>query len=420
MNKWNKVTSYTILSLLLVAGCSNDNHNHKDDDDMEEMYHGNSNDNNDSKASSNKESFVQAPTTFNSQASEGLLTLNTKNVTRLISDRAVDTSIMVAQMIWPATHKENQPGTVILAPVENWQLTMASANLIHHPNNGPILFTQQGQLTQQVINEINRLNPNGNVDGTQILVMGEYSESMKSQLADYKVDQIASTQPAVFAAFVDEAYANVSDGEYPQSVIVVALEDESQLYSLPAVNWIAHMPEPVLFVAKDEIPEATSQALAKRKDAHVYIVGPESVISVEVEQELKNYGKVTRISGKTPTENSIAFAQFKDKKTGFGWGLTEPGHGVSFISTKTPELALGAAPFSHLGKHAPVLFLEDGEVNGAMYEFLATIKPTFKKEPSKGPYNHGFLIGSEATISYQTQGILDDKLEIVSEDGNGH
>jgi len=414
MNKWIKITACTLVSLLLVAGCSDDSNDHMDDhNDKKEIDQGNSND------SSNKDSFAQAPTAFNSQASDGLLTLNTKNVTRLMSNGPVETSIMVTQMVWPATHKENQPGIVILVPVDNWQLTMASANLIHHPNNGPILFIQQGQLTQQVINEINRLNPIGNVNGTQILVMGEYSESMKSQLADYKVENIATTQPAVFAAFVDEAYANVSGGEYPQSVIVVALEDESQLFSLPAMNWVAHMPEPVLFVGKDEVPEATSQALAKRMDAHVYIVGPESVISVEVEKELKNYGKVTRISGETPTENSIAFAQFKDKKTGFGWGLTEPGHGISFISTNTPELALGAAPFSHLGKHAPVLFLENGEVNEAMYEFLATIKPTFKKEPSNGPYNHGFLIGSEATISYQTQGILDDKLEIVSED-DGH
>ena len=33
-----------------------------------------------------------------------------------------------------------------------------------------------------------------------------------------------------------------------------------------------------------------------------------------MEKELSKYGKVTRISGETPVENSIAFAKFKDEK----------------------------------------------------------------------------------------------------------
>lgn len=32
-----------------------------------------------------------------------------------------------------------------------------------------------------------------------------------------------------------------------------------------------------------------------------------------MEKELSKYGKVTRISGETPVENSIAFAKFKDE-----------------------------------------------------------------------------------------------------------
>lgn len=33
-----------------------------------------------------------------------------------------------------------------------------------------------------------------------------------------------------------------------------------------------------------------------------------------MEKELSKYGKVTRISGETQVENSIAFAKFKDEK----------------------------------------------------------------------------------------------------------
>ena len=37
-------------------------------------------------------------------------------------------------------------------------------------------------------------------------------------------------------------------------------------------------------------------------------------------------------------------------------GFTKPGHGVSFVSSKTPDLAVAGAPFSHMGKHAPLSY----------------------------------------------------------------
>lgn len=136
--------------------------------------------------------------------------------------------------------------------------------------------------------------------------------------------------------------------------------------------------------------------------------------------ELGNYGNVTRIAGEDPVSNSIEFAKFRDENNSFGWGLTEPGHGVSFVSSKTPELAIAAAPFLHRGKHAPLIWLENGQVTEPVYNFLATIKPTFKDDPTTGPYNHGFVIGGQEAISFESQGIIDDKLEIVQEDGEVH
>ena len=47
-----------------------------------------------------------------------------------------------------------------------------------------------------------------------------------------------------------------------------------------------------------------------------------------------------------------------------------------------------------------------------MYDFLATIQPKFKDDPTLGPYNHGFLLGSTSDISFETQGVLDERLEM--------
>jgi putative cell wall-binding protein len=347
-----------------------------------------------------------------------ITSLSTKNVTRLHIDNPIDAAVSVARTIWPATHKENRPGTVILAPVENWQISLASTTLIHHPNNGPILYTKNGEIPKATLDEIKRLKPLGNENGIEIMIMGELKDNSLEQIKDYKVQTVKGDTPDKFAKEIDKLYADVS-GDYPSGVIIASSEDEAKLYSIIAGNWIAHMPEPILYVSKNKVPQATIDALKIRNKGNIYIVGPSSVISDSIESTLKEYGKVVRIAGETPVENAINFAKFKDKDTGFGWGINEPGHGFSFVSTKDVEYAIAGVSFSHLGKHAPLLWISDEE-KGKVFDVLAELQPKFKDDPSVGPYNHAFLIGGENSISFKDQGMLDIMLEISPEGEGGH
>ncbi|MGH1042235.1 cell wall-binding repeat-containing protein [Bacillus wiedmannii] len=410
MKQMTRIFGITIIAAVGLAACGQTNTDHKNHESKEE------------KKTEQKEmnQEVTAPKEMNEGASNDLLTTSLKNVTRLNTNDPLQMAVLTSQTIWPATHKENQPGAIILVSVNEWQLGITSADLIHHPNNGPILFIEKEKIPEMTLKEIKRLNPLGTKDGTQIMVMGDVGASILEQLKEYKVKQIKETDPATFAKDVDKEYADIT-GSYPNSVIIGSSEEEGRLYTTPAVNWISHMPEPLLYTEKDKVPEATIEALKMRKDkANIYVLGPEKIISKAVEKELSKYGKVTRISGETPVENSIAFAKFKDEKTKFGWGFTKPGHGLSFVSSKTPDLAVAGAPFSHMGKHAPVVLLEEGKASQPVYEFLASIQPKFKDDPTLGPYNHGFLLGSTSDISFETQGILDERLEIVQESGQGH
>lgn len=407
-----RIFGITIITAVGLAACGQTKTDHKNHESKEE------------KKTEQKEmkmnQEVTAPKEMNEEASNDLLTTSLKNVTRLNASDPLQMAVLTSQTIWPATHKENQPGAIILVPVNEWQLGIASADLIHHPNNGPILFIEKEKVPEMTLKEIQRLNPLGTKDGTQIMVMGDVGASILEQLKEYKVKQIKETDPAIFAKDVDKEYADIT-GSYPNSVIIGSSEEEGRLYTTPAVNWISHMPEPLLYTEKDKVPEATIEALKMRNDkANIYVLGPEKIISKAVEKELSKYGKVTRISGETPTENSVAFAKFKDTKTKFGWGFTKPGHGLSFVSSKTPDLAVAGAPFSHMGKHAPVVLLGEGKASQPVYDFLASIQPKFKDDPTLGPYNHGFLLGSTSDISFETQGILDERLEIVQESGQGH
>ncbi|RXJ02035.1 cell wall-binding repeat-containing protein [Anaerobacillus alkaliphilus] len=350
----------------------------------------------------------------------GLLHLNTKNVTRLNSTNSLEISIMTSQMIWPATHEANQPGTIMLAPVENWQLALASLNLVHHPNDGPLLFTKGGEISEVIVAEIERLQPKGNVNGTQIMVLGTLNEGEIEKLNQYVVDTIEEDEPALFAAEIDKLYSELTNN-IPTSVIIGSMEEKAKLFSIPAGSWITHMDEPILYVSEREVPEATIAALQKRNgQANIYVVGPEQIISNDVLQQLEQYGNVIRIDGETPELVSIAFAKYRDPKTNFGWEVVGPGHGLVMVSTETPELAITAAPFAHLGKHAPMVWLTDGNFSEDMHNYLAELKPTFDYEPTEGPYNHAYLIGGEELVSFRIQGYIDEMLEIVPAHGGGH
>ncbi|CAM4194678.1 cell wall-binding repeat-containing protein [Bacillus cereus] len=413
MKKTTRILGVTIITAVGLAACGQTNN-------MDHTKHESTKEKETEKKEMKMNQEVTAPKEINEGASNDVLTTSLKNVTRLNTNDPLQMAVLTSQTIWPATHKENQPGAVILVPVSEWQLGIASADLIHHPNNGPILFIEKERVPEMTLKEIKRLNPLGTKDGTQIMVMGDVGTAALEQLKEYKIKQIKETDASIFAKEVDKEYADIT-GSYPNSIIIGSSEEEGRLYTTPAANWISHMPEPLLYVEKNKVPESTIEALKMRKDkANIYVLGPEKIISKEVEKELSKYGKVTRISGETPTENSIAFAKFKDEKTKFGWGFKKPGHGVSFVSNKTPDLAIAGAPFSHMGKHAPVVLLEEGKASQPVYDFLASIQPKFKDDPTLGPYNHGFLLGSTGDISFETQGILDERLEIVQESGQGH
>lgn len=403
MKKFLTLLFFVLLTFSLTACSSNKDETEMNEEGMSEnmegMDHGSMND---------EDSKNTSTSNVNS----------TKNVTRLDVNDLVEASVKVSQTIWPATQNDNRPGAVILAPVNNWQISLASTDLIHHPNNGPVLFYEEGKIPTETLEELERLAPLGNSDGTQVMVMGDVSQKILNQLDDYSVEHIKGTNAAEFAVKVDEKYAEVA-GELPQSVIIVSSEENSKLYSLIAANWIAHMPEPILFVTKDEVPEETKMALNKRNNkANIYILGSESVISAKIQKSLEEFGTVTRIEGDTPVTASIAFAKFKDKKTGFGWGITEPGHGMDFISTQNAEFAIAGASFAHLGKHAPLIWLEDGKLSNETHEYLVQLQPIFTDDPTIGPYNHAYILGSGESVSMQIQGVIDQMLEISSTKGD--
>ncbi|MCH1642135.1 cell wall-binding repeat-containing protein [Paenibacillus timonensis] len=365
-------------------------------------------------------------TSGNSTVSEGLPQIPwiaSKNTTRINTDDPIQAAVLISQTLWMATSEDNRPGSVILTSLDNWQNAVLSADLIHHPSNGPILFVNQDGIPEVTANEMKRLKPKGveGNRGVQAILVGDLDEKVAKQTKElgFKMDSVTADNPAALGKAIDAYYAKIA-GETPASVIIGSMD--RQEYTMPAINWIAHMPEPLLYVKKDEVPQETKEALQLREGkANIYILGPESVISAQVENELNQYGATQRISGEDPYTNAVAFAKYKDPKTGFGWGITTPGHNFSFVNSDSPNLAIAAAPFSHLGKHAPLLWTSKDSMPESVMSYVMSVQPKFEKSPTEGPYNHAWLTGTVSTISEAAQGEIDSMLEIVAKtSGGGH
>lgn len=344
--------------------------------------------------------------------------LATKNTTRVLGTNAEELSISTSKMIWPASANGTKPTVVLLAPSDQWQVQLVATDLIHHPSDGPLLVTDETKVSEEILEELNRLSPKGASDGTQVIAVGMEDSALEGISSQFKIKQIKGKDSFELAAAIDDYFAEVS-GELPASVIVSTSENPE--YAAPAGNWISHMPEPLLFVKKDEIPEKTRESLKKRNGkANIYLLGPETVISSKVEADLGQYGKVIRIAGKDPISNSIAFAKYKDPATGFGWGITNPGHGLLLGNREQVKEVIPAASFAHRGKHAPLLLTEKDKATDDLIDYLKELKPLFKKEPTEGPYNHLYVMGNEDWISAEQQGDLDHLIEIEAANGMDH
>jgi hypothetical protein len=199
--------------------------------------------------------------------------------------------------------------------------------------------------------------------------------------------------------------------------VLVASADRPD-FAMPAAAWAAKSGDPVLWTGRDKLPPETAAAIKAHRKPKIYVLGPEDVISESVAGELRKLGGVKRISGPDPVTNAIAFARFTDGD--FGWGVTDPGHGLVFATTARALDAAAAAPLSASGTYGPLLLVTEAQaLPQALQDYLLDIQPGYDKDPVRGVYNHGWLMGDEAAISADVQSRIDTLLEIQPVDTGG-
>jgi ell wall binding domain 2 (CWB2) len=338
----------------------------------------------------------------------GIPALATKNTTRISGADPIADAAGVAQVVYPAQTPATRPAAAVLAGTGDWRGALAASVFAAPPIRAPILLSGPRGLAPATQQALTALKPSGSgaAGGAKVIRVG----AVPRLAAGTPTTDITAADPVALAAAIDRLQIAAAGKPTPAVVVV---SENAPAFAMPAAGWAARSGDPILFVTRDTVPPATERAIRAHERPRVYVLGPPSVISDTVERDLGKLGSsVTRIAGATPVDNAIAFARYLDPQ--FGWGIRDPGHGLVFASTRRPLDAAAAAPLSASGTYGPLLLVDrPAPLPGALSAYLLDIQPGYKGDPTRGVYNHGWLIGDGSAISVPTQAAIDHLLEIA-------
>ena len=339
-------------------------------------------------------------------ATLGFPAFATKNTTRVGGADAVANAAGVARAVYPARRAGTRPDAVVVVDVGDWRSAISAAQLMSAPLRAPILFSRDGEMPEASAAALDDLEPRGSDQAGKAQVIRVGDKAAKPD--GLEVADVAGTDFNAVAGAVDKLQTAAVGN--PSDAVIVASSDRPG-FAMPAAGLSARTGAPVLWTAKDSLPAATRTAISERQQPAIYVLGPDDVISGKVENELRKLGAVRRISAADPVRLAIAVARFADGR--FGWNVVDPGHGLVFASAERPADAAAAAPLSASGKYGPLLLVTDaGALPRPLQNYLLDIQPGYDKDPVRGVYNHGWLLGDENAISVDVQARIDTLLEI--------
>jgi hypothetical protein len=331
----------------------------------------------------------------------------TKNTTRVAGADPVADAAGVALAVFPSTGGVSGPDAVSLVDSDEWRDGIAAASLTAPPVSAPTLISGTDDIPGLTTDALEALGPGGSAatQGAQVFRIGSATAP-----SGVDVERVSGKSPAAVASEVDSLRQKLT-GTKPKNVLLVSASQSR--YAMPAASWAARSGDPVLFVNKDSVPKPTIDALKRDDGADLYALGPPSAISDKALKDVEDASSaVIRIGDDDPVQNAIDFARYA--KAGFGWNITDPGHGLVIASDKEPLDAAAAAPLSASGDWGPLLVTDDaGRVPESLRGFLLDIKPGYVNDPTRALYNHVWIIGDQATISVGFQAQVDDLAELA-------
>lgn len=355
------------------------------------------------------------PTPGTVEATEAYPTVATRNTTRVDTTDSIQTAAAVARLAWPGSQAGTSPTAVSMVDSNDWMSAVAATSLTAAPVSAPVLYSLMGDLPEATMSALELLNPTGagGSDNAQAFVLG--GSPMPPETLGLTTREVVGDDPPATAAMIADLRVELT-GEEPENLIVVS--GDLPGYALPAASWAARSGDAILFVLNGEVPESTIETIEKYPDANVWVLGPEEAISEDNLTVIADSAEdgATRIGAQGISENSVAFARFHDRDTGFGWNITDPGHGIIVANAARIADAAAVAPLSAGGTWGPLLLVEQAadQLPEVIAEHLLDTKPGYdfeENDPTRAVYTHIWVIGDIATMPLPLQAQLDELAE---------
>jgi len=384
---------------------------------------------------------------------------DTEHSTRLFGNNPYEEAVAVTRHTYTASQPLNAPNEKNTAADRPWGVTLvtpddpiaaiSAVELVHFPDNAPIMFVDKTGIPAVTLNEIKRLQPVGIARDNNVqafLVGAAANEAVEHQLSDLGLKYQTVTAPNDFelANQIDMAYGKIQNppsgvpqmegsatfgGNGIQDVFIGSTS--AYQFMLPITHWVSHMPGGVFWVdpKASTLPDSTIVALKRRMGkATIYVGGGPEQVPDALVSLLQQYGAVTRLTNDdavafntpppiTAESVAVAFSQMWDPVGMVGWNAVGAGHGFTIVNINDWQGAVGSAILSHLGFHAPLLLTESAKaLPSDVTTYLQKVAPTFLVSPGDGPYNMLYIIGNYEKVSWPTQVTA----QLSQEMGNRH
>ncbi len=340
--------------------------------------------------------------------------LATKNTVRIPGEDPAANAAGAALTVFPSNNAFTRPQVVTLAGEDDWRGAIALSVLSARPVSSAMLLSSSDDLPDITESAFSALNPTG------LTIPGQTLKPTAIVAGDLKLPErtprlnLVNTDYEKLSLAVDGLSTTLSGGKPSPEVIVTTADPAFKRYALPAGPLAANTGSPVFFVENDAVPLSTLRAIEKHKKPSIYVVGPPQAISDDLLKRLRRYGTVRRIGGPNPADNAVQVAAFSDPATGWGWGITDVGHGMVIINSKNEMNVAGATTLSSGAAYGPLLMNSRPDVlDRSLREYLLDIQPGYFDDPADSVYNRAWLLGDEQQISPGLQATLDGLLTVV-------
>ena len=338
----------------------------------------------------------------------------TRNTTRISGPDPTSDAAAAALATHPPAPKSKPLDAVTIVPDDSWQSGIAASVLAGPPTRIPVLISQHGTVPDATSQALSQLHPKGGGPGN----VQVYALDGASVPSGVKAGKLAGGTPAAIANSVDELRQRLLQRE-PDHILVVNSDQPG--YAMPAAAWAARSGDPVLFTGKDRVPAATMATLRRHAASAVYVLGPESVVSKAVLDQLGRVSSsVTRVGATGVVQNALLFARYTNSS--FGWNINDPGHGMELANADRPLDAAAAASLASSGQWGPLLVTDTADaLPPELRSFLLDIKPGYETDPTRAVYNHLWLMGDATAIGGRVQAEIDELAELapVASTGGG-